>query len=65
MDIVVTGHICLGGCLPALPSPADPCSLLTPRFFSYVQGGSGMEGLLANMRDLVWIPITQVRAGGG
>ncbi|GLI64082.1 hypothetical protein VaNZ11_007251, partial [Volvox africanus] len=27
--------------------------------FYFLRGGSGMEGLLANMRDLVWIPITQ------
>lgn len=25
----------------------------------HAQGGSGVEGLLANVRDLVWIPITQ------
>lgn len=28
--------------------------------FYFLRGGSGMEGLLANMRDLIWIPITQV-----
>ncbi|KAG2448895.1 hypothetical protein HYH02_006243 [Chlamydomonas schloesseri] len=27
--------------------------------FYFLRGGSGMEGLLANMRDLIWIPITQ------
>lgn len=30
----------------------------------FLRGGSGSEGLLANLRDILWIPITQVcRAG--
>jgi hypothetical protein len=27
----------------------------------FLRGGSGSEGLLANLRDILWIPITQVR----
>jgi hypothetical protein len=27
--------------------------------FYFLRGGSGSEGLLANIRDLLWIPITQ------
>ncbi|KXZ43254.1 hypothetical protein GPECTOR_96g720 [Gonium pectorale] len=39
-------------------------SVFYPWVFAYLgfyllRGASGMEGLLANMRDLVWIPITQ------
>lgn len=34
--------------------------------FYFLRGGSGAEGLLANIRDLLWIPITQdaYRCGG-
>lgn len=28
----------------------------------FLRGGSGSEGLLANVRDILWIPITQVRS---
>lgn len=29
----------------------------------FLRGGSGSEGLLANVRDILWIPITQVGYG--
>jgi hypothetical protein len=38
--------------------------VLHPQVFIYLgafflRGGSGSEGLLANLRDILWIPITQ------
>ena len=39
--------------------PVVPFSTLLMRAPHSLQGGSGNEGLLASIRDLLWIPITQ------
>ncbi|GIL72034.1 hypothetical protein Vretimale_559 [Volvox reticuliferus] len=65
MDVVVRGQLLEAayGLLKAAQKISF-WSVFYPWVFAYLgfyflRGGSGMEGLLANMRDLVWIPITQ------